>query len=138
MEFFDGLYRCGNFRRDYWQTCHGPAGFDVHYTIKSGADVSAGANSVDAQLNDKSLADARARNEGGSNKQLAALIPHKPTAGSALSAMEDKRAQGDKKYQAMFTKRGLEAAVDVACHPDRSIPITAMCCRRRLRCQKVR
>jgi hypothetical protein len=90
----------------------GPAGFDIHYDIKNGADIGAGTNAVDTHLNDKSLADARARNEGGSNKQVAALNPAKPGTGSALAFAENQRSKGDAMYQSMFAKRGMESLAE--------------------------
>jgi hypothetical protein len=92
----------------------GPTGFDVHYQVKNDAVINGSTNMIDADLNEQSLARARAHNEGGSNKEVAKTLEPAPKTGSALASVALKQEKADNMYGELFKKRGLSSIAERA------------------------
>ena len=96
----------------------GPAGFGVNYKIENDANIDASTTGVTAKLDETSLTSARAQNESGINKQVAATLdPKIQHQSNQMTSMMSRNEQSDSRYGSLFSKRGLETSVNRSLTP---------------------
>ena len=89
----------------------GPAGFGINYEVDGGANIEANGGAAEVKLNEQSLAQARAQNEGGVNKEVAKTLAPQPKDSKSMTAIKTRQEKTDFRYEALFNKRTISGAM---------------------------